>query len=224
MIKAALFDLDGTLQDSEVIWVEATRAYLNDRGASLSYEDAEKMVYGRGWREIFAAMRQELPELSDRDSALVADQVRGYFVKLRDTASIALDTSIDFLRTLAKHMPVAVVSGAPTADVCESVEQLGIREDLQFFYGADDYAAGKPAPDGFLKAAVRLGVDPGDCLVVEDSRVGVEAAKAAGMYCIALVREGRPRQDLRLADEVVGDLMELDVDRLLNLERCDGKN
>ena len=64
MIRACFFDLDGTLQDSEILWVEATRRYLTDRGATVSPAAAQEMVYGRGWSEVFAEMTRRVPALA----------------------------------------------------------------------------------------------------------------------------------------------------------------
>ena len=219
MIKATIFDLDGTLQDSEVLWVEAVRNYLSDRGAELTYEEAEKTVYGHGWREIFNAMRQLVPALNDKTPQQVADEMREYYLALRQRSPIAIESSVELLRKLAGRMPVVIVSGAPTADVADSVEHLGIAEHLKFYLGADDYSAGKPSPVGFLKAAEMLGVRPRECLVVEDATAGVMAAKSAGMSCIALARPGRPQQDLSLADVIVSDLSEFDLDEWISARK-----
>ena len=90
---------------------------------------------------------------------------------------------------------------------------------LSFSIAAEDYTRGKPDPECFLLAARRLAVPPAQCMVFEDSAAGVRAAKAAGMACVALVREGRPRQDVSAADLVVRDLTDFDPD-CLNPDRC----
>ncbi len=212
IIQAAIFDLDGTLQDSEILWVAATRNYLASLGSEISYAEAEAIVYGRGWREIFAAMRRLAPNLADTPSQTAADDVREFYLELRDHTSIAIESSLNLLKNLAATMPVAVVSGAPSHDVAESVAHLGIESLLALHYGADDYPAGKPSPAGFLQAAQTLSINPANCIVFEDANVGVRAAKAAGMHCVALARPGRPHQDLSLADLIVEDLALFSLD------------
>ena len=101
---------------------------------------------------------------------------------------------------------MAIVSGSTRHDIQEAIDQMEIGDCLAFFVGAEDYRFGKPAPDCFQLAADKLGIAPAACVVFEDSTVGVAAAKAAGMYCVALSRPGRPAQQLDGADLVLDDL------------------
>jgi HAD superfamily hydrolase (TIGR01509 family) len=213
MARAALFDLDGTLQDSEVLWVAATRAFLEERGASISQEEATRLVYGRSWRDVYAGLARLAP-VAARGMSRTADELRPYFLRLRAVSDIRIPGSLALLRRLAARMPVAVVSGATRHDVAESVAQLGIENLLRFYLGAEDYGSGKPHPDCYLMAARRLAIPPADCLVFEDSEAGVRAAKSAGMRCVALRRHGAPPQTLEPADLVVADLSDFDPDSL----------
>ncbi|NLN02771.1 MAG: HAD family phosphatase [Lentisphaerae bacterium] len=206
MIKACFFDLDGTLQDSEILWVEAVRCYLNDRGAGVSTDTAMGIVYGRGWNEIFTDMARLVPALVYEGLNATTEAIRDYYQRQRSTTSIALPGSIALLRRLAQSMPVAIVSGSTRHDIKDSIDYLGIGDAVDFYVGAEDYPFGKPAPDCFLLAADRLGLEPERCLVFEDSTVGVIAAKAAGMYCVALAVPGRPAQQVDGADLVLADL------------------
>jgi beta-phosphoglucomutase-like phosphatase (HAD superfamily) len=78
----------------------------------------------------------------------------------------------------------AVVSGGRRSSVVRSLTALGLLEKFETIVGADDYTRGKPAPDAFLLAAERLGVAPADCLVFEDTEIGIQAATAAGMASV----------------------------------------
>jgi HAD superfamily hydrolase (TIGR01509 family) len=214
MIQACFFDLDGTLQNSEILWVEATRRYLEDQGAVVSAGDAQSIVYGRGWSEVFSSMTQHVPVLAQRGIRAAADELRRYYQRLRDTASIALPGSVALLRRLADTLPVAIVSGSTRHDIQDSIDLLGIGESIRFFVGAEDYRYGKPEPDCYLLAAAKLDVAPANCVVFEDSTVGVLSAKAAGMSCVALAQPGHPRQDLDDADLVLTDLGAFQLDDL----------
>lgn len=214
MVRASLFDLDGTLQDSEVLWVEATRVFMEERGAGISPAEATKLVYGHSWRDVFAGMARLLPDLAQAGAERTADELRPYFLRLRSEADICIPGSLALLRRLAARMPVAVVSGATRYDVAESVARLGIADLLRFCLGAEDYGAGKPDPACYLTAARRLALPPATCLVFEDSEAGVRAAKSAGMRCVALQRMGAPAQRLDAADLVVADLADFDPDSL----------
>ena len=214
-IRAALFDLDGTLQDSEVLWVKATRDYVRDLGVPFSDEDAFAVVYGRSWRSIYDDILARKPSLASSSMEKMAVEVREYFLRLRSTADIAIPGSVALARKLAADgIKVAVVSGSIREDVQSGVEALGIDGILEFIIGAEDYGEGKPDPGCYLKGSERIGVPPAECIVFEDSAVGVLSARRAGMYAVGLARPDRPKQDLSPADLILPDLSEFSMDKL----------
>jgi HAD superfamily hydrolase (TIGR01509 family) len=213
MIRAFIFDLDGTLLDSEVLWVEATHQLLRELGHDLSHDDAMEMVYGRSWHDVYAAIRGRFAGLTMSREAMEVELSRR-MRPLRRTRKLGIDGSVSLLKRLARTHPVCIVSGSPRGDLVEALDILGIAGDIAFFLSSEDYAPGKPSPAGFLAAAVRLGVSPGECLVFEDSAAGVAAAKAAGMRCVALARPGAPAQDVSAADLCVADLGDFTPARL----------
>lgn len=209
-VRAVFFDLDGTLLDSEVLYVDAVQLALARDGWWLSQPKCQELVYGRGWTDIYSEVCRLFPRAYTRieDMEVV---VRDVFLELRRSRDIIIRSSADLLRRLAERYPVAVVSGSPRTDVKRGIEELGIGSLLQFYLGAEDYHPGKPDPICYLTAAARMGVLPETCLVFEDSSAGVTAAKVASMYCVGLQRPGRPAQDLHLADAVVEDLAGFDI-------------
>jgi sugar-phosphatase len=208
--RAAIFDLDGTLLDSEVLWVEAAEAYLNDRGHAIGHEEALSIVYGRSWRDIYADIIARHPEL-DETMEEMEESLRDYMLNLRAGRDVIIEGSVTLLKRLAEDMPTCIVSGSPRVDVEAAIDLMGIRGDVAFAITAEDYGPGKPDPVCFLMAAERLDVDPDQCVVFEDSAAGVLAAKAAGMTCVALVRPGFPEQDVAAADRVVEHLGAFDL-------------
>ncbi len=210
MIKAAIFDLDGTLMDSEVLWVEATELYLNDRGHAMGHEEALAIVYGRSWLDVYADLISRFPEL-DESIEEMEESLRVYMLNLREGRNVMIEGSVALLKRLAREMPVSIVSGSPCADIDAAIDLLGIRDEVAFSIGAEQYGPGKPDPTCFLMAAEQFGVEGGQCVVFEDSAAGVLAAKAAGMGCVALSRRGCPEQDVASADLVVEDLGDFDV-------------
>ena len=191
--------------DSELLWVNAVEAFLGDAGCELSREEAVALVYGRSFSDIHADVVRRFPSF-DLAAREMEEGMRPYFLRLRDKCDIAIGSSVDLLRTLAADYPVCIVSGSTRADLVAGIRHLGVGACLEFYLAAEDYFFGKPDPGCFLMAAEKLKVPPAECLVFEDSAVGVRGAKRAGMACVALRRPGTPAQDLSAADEVVDDL------------------
>ena len=186
IVRAFLFDLDGTLVDSERLWVAAAEQVLRQKGRPIPHEQALARIYGRGWGDIREEMLHDYP-----------------------------DAFADAAELSAAH-PVGIVSGSSLGIIHEMVRRLGIERCVSVVVGTEDTPRGKPDPAPYLLGAERLGVSASACVVFEDSRAGVLSAKAAGMYVIALQRDGAPPQDLSEADEVCSDLAELDLGDLLD--------
>ena len=203
MISAFLFDLDGTLLDSEILWVESIQRALAELGSPISDAQALELVYGRAWRDIRERIHREYPASRDGD---FERHIQRIFDELKAVRDIRIHSSIELLKRLGSHYPVAIVSGSTRSTIAESVRLMGAEPYVRLFVSTEDCVAGKPDPECFLLAARRLGVAPESCLVFEDSSAGVRAAKAAGMRCVALRRPERPAQDLSMADEVLEDL------------------
>lgn len=212
MAQAFLFDLDGTLLDSEILWVDAVRQALAQRGCAVSAEEALELVYGRSWNDIYGRIVGRWGEVYPSRAAMT-ERTRALFEELRRTREIRIEPSIELLKRLGSRHPVAIVSGSTRRMIAESIELMGVGAYVRLFVGSEDYPVGKPEPACFLLAAQQLGVAPAACVVFEDSAAGVRAAKAAGMTCVALRRPDRPVQDLSGADEVLGDLREFREER-----------
>jgi len=211
-LRAILFDMDGTLVDSEVLWVDAIEAALVQRGVAVTRATVVRLVYGHAWPDIFRRIQQDCPGVYPSRQAMEAVTVP-LFRQLSRQRDIRIHPSIDLLKQLAGRFPVAVVSGSTRSRICETLAETGLTAHVRLFLGCEDVPCGKPDPAGFLMAAQALRVPPASCLVFEDSAAGVAAAKAAGMRCVALVRGNAAGQDLRAADRVVPSLAGFDADR-----------
>ena len=209
---AFLFDLDGTLMDTERAWTVAIVDWLADRGQKAVYDDVLRLVYGRSWPDIDAALHATYPALGAPNPVEDAKTLRPYNrALLENPESQVIPGAVAFLRKVARFAPCVIVSGSPHADVVKAAATCGVSSLVRFVLGAEDYARGKPAPDGFLKAATMLDVDASECVVVEDSSAGVAAGRAAGMYIIGVDRQSSCQQDFSGCDWLVHDLSELDV-------------
>lgn len=210
MVQAFIFDLDGTLLDSEVLWVEALQAAFRMKGCDIADATARELVFGKAWLDIFRDANRDYPGVYPDIRELEPITTR-IFAQLRQTRDIRIQPSIDLLIRLGSAFPLAIVSGSTRATIAESIEFMDVGACVRFFLGTEDYPAGKPDPTCFLMAAERFGLPPAACLVFEDSAAGVRAAKAAGMTCVALRREHSPVQEVSAADEVLTDLGEFQL-------------
>jgi sugar-phosphatase len=179
-VRALLFDLDGTLVDTESHTdraIEAVAAHHGIRGFSLPQTETR----GRTWPHVAAAMRTQAG--IDAPVAVLADELLTYW----NAATVdvkPIPGAPDALRSAAElALRIAVVSSSPLAVIRRLVAGLGVLDlvDAGACVGGDGVSKGKPDPEGFLTAAHRLSVDPGEALVFEDSRAGLLAARAAGM-------------------------------------------
>ena len=214
-VRAFIFDLDGTLIDSEILWVNAMVAYLADRQCECPRNMMMQIVFGRSWLDIHREITERFPAVASVPRQQMADELRDYYVEqCKKADSILIPSSVALLKALAKDYPVIVVSGSPRDDVAEAVRLMGAESSVRFVLGAEDYSPGKPSPAGFLMGAQLLEVAPGECVVFEDSWAGVTSAKTAGMMCVALSRPTENPQDLAAADLVLEDLADFSVEKL----------
>ncbi|WP_405522995.1 HAD family hydrolase [Streptomyces canus] len=182
---SVIFDLDGTLVDSEPNYYEAGRQTLAEHGVpDFTWTDHERYVgistqeTVTRWKSLYG-LRASVPEL-------LADKNRRY-LELAGTATRAYPEMRKFVELLAgEGVPMAVASGSSPEAIAAILAGTGLDAYLRTTVSADEVAHGKPAPDVFLEAARRLGADPADCVVLEDAAPGAAAAHAAGMRCIAI--------------------------------------
>ena len=207
---AFLFDLDGTLIDSEMLWARAIVGWLADYGETAPLNDIATLVFGHSWLDIHTALLERFPSLPKRSPARNALELRIHYDRIAtDPSSLIIHSAVAFYKEAAKRAPCAIVSGSPHDDVAAAAQLCGIADITSFVLGAEDYACGKPAPDGYRMAAQRLNVAPANCLVLEDSTAGVQAGLAAGMKVIGINRNLAIPQDFTGCFLTVHDLAEL---------------
>ena len=211
IIQAFLFDLDGTLLDTERLWVNTMENVMRQVGHPMSHEASLELVYGRAWRDIRDDIERVYPEAFASIEEMEG-MMRAEFDRLRGQVDVRIPSSIALLKKLAATHRVAIVSGSSRRLIDEAMEFGGFADDIELVIATEDSPRGKPAPDPFLLAAERLGLPPSACLVFEDSRAGVLAAKAAGMRVVALQRPKAPPQDLAEADAILPDLADFSLE------------
>lgn len=213
---AVLFDLDGVLVDTEPWWNDVRIRFAAAHGRSWTHAD-QAAVMGGNSLEWAAIMRRrlDLPGLSLED--IVDEVVDGVVGCYRDAdAPPVIGDAPAQVRRVARDRRVAIASSSHRAVIGAAVDALELHGALGAIVSSDEVPLGKPAPDVYLLAASRLGIDPSRCLVVEDSLNGVRAGKAAGMTVVLVPNASvPPAGDARaLADAIVGSLADLDPGRL----------
>lgn len=178
--RAYLFDCDGTIVDSMPLHYVAWKTTLAEHGCV--YE--EKLFYAWGGRPIREILRL-LNEAQGLDMPIeeVAEKKEAIYLGLLPQLK-AIPEVIEHIDAQHGRIPFAVVSGSRRDSVTGSLGALGLLDKFETLVCAEDYKNGKPAPDAFLLAAERLNVPPSECLVFEDTELGIEAATAAGMASV----------------------------------------
>ncbi|MGW4470335.1 HAD family hydrolase [Nonomuraea sp. NPDC004354] len=215
MSRPVVFDLDGVLVDSEPVWEEVRRAYVAAHGGTWLPETQSRLMgMSTGeWAAYLAELgvRRSPDEIAAGVVGLMAERYR-HGVPLMPGAKEAV-------ARLAEHRSLGLASSSPRALIDVVLDATGLGAFFSATVSTEEVAYGKPAPDGYLEAARRLGADPRGCVAVEDSSNGLRSAAAAGMRVIAVPHPRYPPAPdaLELAAAVVpalGDLTPGLVDRL----------
>jgi beta-phosphoglucomutase-like phosphatase (HAD superfamily) len=203
--RAAVFDLDGTLVNTEpgnrARWTRLFDTY------AAPYDDALiRSFAGRRGREVLAELAHLFPGHTVDD--LYAEVV-SYELGPEVIAAVPVPGAVTLVREIhARAVPIGVVTSGVRRYAEGQLDRLGIRAAFDVVITAEDVAEGKPSPEGFLAACARLGVAPGQAVAFEDAPAGVAAAKAAGMPTVA-VATTQPPAALAAADLIVADLTEV---------------
>jgi HAD superfamily hydrolase (TIGR01509 family) len=212
---AVLFDMDGVLVDSEHRWNEVREAYAAAHGRPWGPED-QQAVMGANSRQWALIMRDRLGLADEAPETIEADIVAEVLERYRRGAVEVIPGAAEAVRRIAAQWPVGLASSAHPAVISAAVDALGLHGVFAAVTSSDEVAHGKPAPDVYQLAARRLGVEPGRCLVVEDSVNGVLAGRAAGAVVVLVPNANVPPtpEAYTAADVVLASLDELDPDAL----------
>jgi HAD superfamily hydrolase (TIGR01549 family) len=183
-MPAFIFDIDGTMIDSMPFHTRSWEVFLGRRGASTVPEDFFRRTAGRTGVEV---MRELFPALSDEDAHALVREKEAIYRDLFAPRFQEIAGFSAFARAAkAAGVRVACATAGDPDNIRFALGGLGMRDFFDAAVGAHDVARGKPEPDLFLLAALRLGVPPARCLVFEDAPLGIEGARRAGMHAVAI--------------------------------------
>ncbi len=208
MIDAVVFDLDGVIVDSEQVWDDVRERYAREAGGTYS-EQATRDMMGMSSLEWSRYMADALgvPGTPDEINAVIVQRMLARYGE--DPPLIP--GAVDSVRRCAERWPLAVASSSNPELIEVVLDAAGLHDVIPIIVSSQEVERGKPAPDVYLEAARRLGVDPARCCAVEDSHNGIRSAKAAGMRVLAVPNPHFPPGDSALADAdlILGSIAEL---------------
>jgi HAD superfamily hydrolase (TIGR01509 family) len=224
VIAAVIFDLDGVLVDTEHVWDEVREALTVEWGGHYTPE-AQQAMMGMSSPE-WARYLHETVGLPQAPETINAEVVARMLARYREHLPL-VEGAVDAVRGLyAAGLRLAVASSSNRPLIDAVLEKAAITGCFEVTVSSEEVARGKPAPDVYLEAAARLGVEPRDCVAVEDSANGIRSASGAGMRVVAFPNTVYPPvpDALSLAEVVVGRLEELPsaIARLADAGPADG--
>jgi beta-phosphoglucomutase family hydrolase len=214
VIKAVIFDMDGVIVDTEPLHIKAEKETLKKHGVKVSALELRKYT-GTTAKFEFAELIRKY-EMNATVGELFNEKEKILFKlleeDLRPTRGI-----IELINSLRQQgVKLAIASSAHRKLIKYVLGKLGITHLFDSIVTAEDISRSKPDPEIFMKSANKLGVRPAECVVIEDAKLGVIAAKKAGMKCVGYLNPHSGCQDLSKADRIIDNFAKLNVEELLS--------
>ena len=213
IITAVVFDMDGVLIQSEEVWDEVREAYVRERGGRYDAE-VQRAMMGMSSTE-WSAYLHQTAGVPDTPAEINAEVVRRMLAAYESHLPL-IPGAREAVERLAGSFALAVASSSNRPLIDAVLDVAGIARHFAATVSSEEVARGKPAPDVYVEAARRLGVEPQACAAVEDSHGGIRSAKAAGMRVLAIPNPSYPPDEasLALAHETLASLAELTAEKV----------
>jgi HAD superfamily hydrolase (TIGR01509 family) len=215
VITTVVFDLDGVLIQSEEVWDSVREAYVRERGGRYD-EEIQRAMMGMSSTE-WSRYLHEAAGIPDAPEDINAEVVRRMLDAYERQLPL-IDGAQDAVRRLAGAFRLAVASSSNRPLIDGVLRAAELERFFEATVSSEEVAHGKPAPDVYLEAARRLGVEPARCAAVEDSHGGIRSAKSAGMRVLAIPNASYPPdgESLAQADVVLDSLADLTREKILS--------
>lgn len=224
-LRAIVFDFDGVLANSEPLHFAAFRDVLASTGVALTQQDYYTRYLGFDDVGVFKAVG------ADRGLAWTSRDVAGFVAdkalrleELERDVPVLFPGAADVILRSASAVPIAIASGALGPEIRRALKRAGLLQHFAAIVSAEDTPASKPAPDPYVRAVEMLGMktlgpslQPAQCVAVEDSRWGLESARAAGLKTVAVTSSYDASVLQPVADLVIASIGHLNVEDLRRL-------
>ena len=214
MIKAILFDMDGVLSETQSLHAQVESEILGRYGIDLTPDEITRRYAGVRTADFFKDLLSVNNPSIDIDALMLEKWHKVFEVARKEIPPIPGAVALVNLAA-SNNLKLAVVTASPKEYADIVLSSLKIKDKFEIIVTGDQLKKGKPDPEGYLKAASGLSLRPDECVVIEDGRSGMQAAKSGGMYCIGLVIN---KKDEYPADILVTNLSEITMSMLSNLK------
>lgn len=209
-MKAVIFDMDGVIIDSEPIHFEVDKQTFKDLGYNVSVEELGKYV-GTTNEYMLTEIKKKY-NINKSIEEIISYKVEMTKRKVMESNLEPIEGIKELLSELKnKDIPTAIASSSPRDFIDVVVSKFKLKNYFKFIVSGEEVKRGKPAPDIYFETAKKLGINPRDCIVIEDSKNGVLAAKTAGMKCIGFQNANSGNQDLSKADIIVNSIKDVNT-------------
>jgi len=224
MFRAVIFDFDGVITDSEVLHLRAFNQSLAPYGIKITTNEYYTTYLGFNDNDCYRLLVEKgLLKMDEQEINAIMNQKKRIFEQLAKTEGKMIEGVRDFLTMLEQNdIPMAICSGSLLTEVEMVLEEARLRHLFEAIVSGEQVIKGKPDPEGFLLTLQRLNekrenpITGNQCIVIEDSHWGLEAAKAAEMHTIA-VTNSYDAEQLSMAEKIVTRLNELSIGDLQQL-------
>lgn len=211
VLKAVIFDMDGVIIDSELLHVKIERELLEEFGGKISKEEHENLI-GTTDYHMWSIFKERF-NLEPSVDELIEIKKERFIQNIHKVKLV--DGFYEFMLKLYNKKYLLALASSNNRKIIDLImEKFELDKYIKVSISGEEVVKGKPDPEIFLKAAKKLNVRPHNCIVIEDTSVGVAAAKSAGMKCTGFKNPNSGRQDLSKADLVVESFKEIDIERI----------